>query len=202
MKHSTKFFKAVAAAGTILFLLFAPSSATAQFNEHFNSPTLDPAWQMVAYTGPFPRAHGFTNPANDLSLVANPGLAGETFDGQAIEGTDAVQMVEGSANKSVALQNETGIPEGYALYQNHPNPFNPETEIRFQLPEANHVVVKIFNTVGEEIRTLVDAPYEAGYHRVRWDGKANNGKLVASGVYLYQLRAGNFSQVKKMSLLR
>jgi len=90
----------------------------------------------------------------------------------------------------------------YQLEQNHPNPFNPDTEIRFQLPKPGHVVLKIFNILGAEVRTLADAPYEAGYHRVRWDGKDKNGKLVASGVYLYQLRAGSFSQVKKMSLLR
>lgn len=94
------------------------------------------------------------------------------------------------------------IPEKFALLQNHPNPFNPETEISFELPEANHIVVKIFNTLGEEIRTLVDAPYQVGYHRVRWDGKDNNGKPVASGVYLYRLQAGTFSHVGKMSLLR
>jgi flagellar hook assembly protein FlgD len=64
------------------------------------------------------------------------------------------------------------------------------------------VVIKIFNTLGEEIRTLADAQYDAGYHRVRWDGKDKNGKSVASGVYLYQLRAGRFSQVKKMSFIR
>jgi alpha-amylase len=105
-------------------------------------------------------------------------------------------------------------PEHFALEQNYPNPFlsgakspalsggNPETEIRFQLPEASHVVVKIFNTLGKEIRTLVNASYQPGYHNVRWDGKDENGNPVASGVYFYQLQAGNFSQMKKMSLLR
>ncbi len=93
-------------------------------------------------------------------------------------------------------------PQGYALRESYPNPFNPETEIHFQLPEAHYVVLKIFNIFGEEIRTLVDEQREAGYHRVRWDGKDENGKPVTSGVYLYQLRAGSFSQVKKMSLLR
>ena len=67
------------------------------------------------------------------------------------------------------------IPNEYELSQNYPNPFNrstersrrsPETEIRFQLPKAGHVVMKIFNTIGKEIRTLVDAEYQAGYHRV------------------------------------
>lgn len=88
------------------------------------------------------------------------------------------------------------------LLPNYPNPFNPETEIRFQLRETSYVVVKIFNIIGEEIRTLMDEPREAGYHHVRWDGKDKNGKAVASGIYLYQLRAGSFSQVKKMNLLR
>jgi len=94
------------------------------------------------------------------------------------------------------------LPITYALEQNYPNPFNPETTVRFQLPKAGQVVLKIFNILGAEVRTLVDAPYEAGYHHARWDGKDKNGHPVASGVYLYQLRAGDFSQVKKMSLLR
>lgn len=106
------------------------------------------------------------------------------------------------------------LPKSFALQQNYPNPFlseakspangggNPETEIRFQLPEASHVVVKVFNTIGEEIRTLVDAPYQAGYHQVHWDGKNKNGNPVSSGVYLYQFHAGSFSQVRKMSLLQ
>lgn len=89
----------------------------------------------------------------------------------------------------------------YRLEQNYPNPFNPTTEIRFALPKAGPVVLRIFNTLGEEIRTLVDAPFESGYHTVPWDGKDKDGKPVASGVYLYQLRAGEFSQVRKMSLI-
>jgi len=119
-------------------------------------------------------------------------------------------VVSVGENKSV----QSSLPEQFVLEQNYPNPFlsgakspalsggNPETEIRFRIPEANHVVVRIFNTLGEEIRMLADAPFEAGYHSVRWDGKAENGQAVASGVYLCQLRAGRFMEVKKMSLLR
>jgi flagellar hook assembly protein FlgD len=62
--------------------------------------------------------------------------------------------------------------------------------------------VKIFNILGAEIRTLADGQYEIGSHHVRWDGKDNYGYSVASGVYLYQLRARNFSQVRRMNLLR
>jgi hypothetical protein len=119
-------------------------------------------------------------------------------------------------------ENEPALPAFFVLQQNYPNPFrseatfpaqsggNPETTIRFHLAKANHVVVKIFNTLGEKIRILVDKQYEAGDHRISWDGKDENGRAVASGVYLYQLQvadaanggADNFSVVKKMSLLR
>jgi flagellar hook assembly protein FlgD len=70
------------------------------------------------------------------------------------------------------------------------------------IPETKHVVLKIYNTLGQEIRTLADAPFEAGMHQVKWDGKDNSGKSAASGVYFYRLQAGSFSQVQKMSLLR
>ncbi|MFQ5823132.1 MAG: FlgD immunoglobulin-like domain containing protein [bacterium] len=90
------------------------------------------------------------------------------------------------------------IPKNYGLSQNFPNPFNPETEIRFQLPKASHVVVRIFNTLGKEIRILTNTIYQAGSYAVRWDGKDKNGNKVSSGVYLYQLKADHFNQVKKM----
>ncbi|NIR51919.1 hypothetical protein GWO43_25430, partial [candidate division KSB1 bacterium] len=66
------------------------------------------------------------------------------------------------------LSESGSLPESYALAQNFPNPFNPQTDIQFQVPEANHVVVRIFNTLGQEIRTLVNERLEAGVHRVRW----------------------------------
>ncbi len=102
-------------------------------------------------------------------------------------------------------------PREYALHQNYPNPFSPlergafgnsETEIRFALPQAGHVVLKIFNIFGEEIRTLANEQREAGSHAVRWDGSDERGNPVASGMYLYQLRADNFARVRKMNLLR
>ncbi|NIR47041.1 T9SS type A sorting domain-containing protein [candidate division KSB1 bacterium] len=97
---------------------------------------------------------------------------------------------------------ESTIPVDYGLEQNYPNPFNPETEIRFRLPEASQVVLKVYNILGEEIRTLSNSPYTAGTHKVRWDGKDNSGNSVSSGVYLYRITAGDFMQTKKMSLVR
>ncbi len=96
----------------------------------------------------------------------------------------------------------TMIPEAFVLLQNYPNPFNPETEIRFLLPVAARVVLRIFGTDGRAVRTLAEGNYTAGDHTVRWDAKDNSGNPVASGTYLYQLQAGGNTKVKKMSLLR
>ncbi|MFQ5750710.1 MAG: FlgD immunoglobulin-like domain containing protein, partial [bacterium] len=100
-------------------------------------------------------------------------------------------------------------PKAIALQQNYPNPFNPATEIRFELPDAAHVSLKIYNLLGEEIRTLVNGSTAAGFHVIRWDGKAGQGKEVPSGVYLYRLAVNSphkgvshFTQIKKMTLLR
>jgi PKD repeat protein len=95
-----------------------------------------------------------------------------------------------------------GIPEEYALFQNFPNPFNPETEIRFQLPESAHVVLRVFNILGKDIRTLMDEKMPAGYYMIQWNGKDNLSNPLPSGIYLYQIKSGSFSKVMKMNFLR
>lgn len=94
-------------------------------------------------------------------------------------------------------------PEDYQLAQNYPNPFNPETTIDFTLPINKAISLKIYNTLGQEVRTLINnREYLEGPHSVKWDGKDNNGMPVASGIYIYKLIYGNFSQSKKMTLVR
>ena len=90
----------------------------------------------------------------------------------------------------------------FSLSGNYPNPFNPETEIKFQLQETEHVVLKIFNTLGQEVRTLINSSFEPGNHTVRWNAKDNKGQFVPGGIYFYQLTAGNLVQTKKMTLLK
>jgi predicted esterase len=102
----------------------------------------------------------------------------------------------------VTSKTTRAIPALYNLYDNYPNPFNPETTIHFQIPKSSHVVLKVYNLLGQEIRTLTEEPLASGYHKVLWDGNDNKGKLVASGLYLYMMRAGQFSQTKKMILVR
>ena len=90
----------------------------------------------------------------------------------------------------------------FALDQNYPNPFNPETVIRFQIPVATYVELKVYNIIGTEIRTLVSAEYEAGYHSIRWDGKDNCGVQVGSGLYIYILKTKQVTEARKALLLR
>ncbi|TDI83918.1 MAG: T9SS type A sorting domain-containing protein, partial [Caldithrix sp.] len=97
---------------------------------------------------------------------------------------------------------ENEIPTVFQLDENYPNPFNPETVIRFHLPEASHVVIRIFNSIGQEVKTLVDEPYQAGVHRAIWNATDRQGVQVSSGVYFYHIKAGKFNEVKKMLLLR
>jgi hypothetical protein len=94
------------------------------------------------------------------------------------------------------------LPMVAALHQNYPNPFNPSTEIRFELPTARDVKLTIYNQVGQAIRTLVDRRMKAGAYALKWDGTDNAGGAVASGVYFYSIEAGDFSQIRKMTLVK
>jgi hypothetical protein len=94
------------------------------------------------------------------------------------------------------------IPEQFSLYQNYPNPFNPTTTIRFDLPNQARVVLKIYNILGHEVRTLVSGVVSAGSHSYNWEGKNQSGKDVSSGIYLYRIEADSFSKTMKLLLLR
>jgi|GEM_PF-6867533 len=94
------------------------------------------------------------------------------------------------------------LAEQAAGLENYPNPFNPETEIRFKLPEASHVTIRIYNSLGQEIRKLADQQYQSGSHSLRWDSKDNRGHKVSSGLYFYELQTGAVRQVRKMTLVR
>lgn len=94
------------------------------------------------------------------------------------------------------------LPSAYALDQNYPNPFNPETVISFSLPKSSNVQIKIYDVLGNEIRTLIDEARFAGKHNIYWNSTDNFGKRVSSGVYFYTISADNFTQTKKMVLMK
>jgi flagellar hook assembly protein FlgD len=88
------------------------------------------------------------------------------------------------------------------LSQNYPNPFNPSTTIEYTLPAPNHVVIQIFNTNGQLIRSLANEDKVTGSYSIVWDGKSNNGGKVSTGVYFYSVKAGDQELVKKMIVLK
>lgn len=94
------------------------------------------------------------------------------------------------------------VPETYQLLQNYPNPFNPTTTIEYRLPQNGFVELKIYDITGREVKTLVSEQQTAGSYRVVWNGTDSYGSKVSSGVYLYRISAGSFTQIKKMMLLK
>ncbi len=97
---------------------------------------------------------------------------------------------------------ENLVPTEFALFANFPNPFNPETTIRYGVPKTAHVRLIIFNLRGQVVRTLVDEQQTAGFHGVKWDGLSDSGEKLASGVYVYRLKAEQFVQTRQMLMLK
>lgn len=115
-------------------------------------------------------------------------------------------LVDGSrlTNPAVTLGalNIQTTPTEFALRQNFPNPFNPETTIKYDLAEGGRVELRIYNMVGQVVRTLVNERQSAGRYSIRWDGKDDRGLSVSSGIYFYRLTSEKFSAVKKLMLLK
>ena len=106
--------------------------------------------------------------------------------------------IEKSTNIVMGVNDDINfIAKEYILYQNYPNPFNPTTMINYQIPQDGLVVLKIYNMLGEEVATLVNEHKDAGYYKVQFE--TNN---LPSGIYLYKIQAGDFSEVKNMLLLK
>jgi len=116
------------------------------------------------------------------------------------EGTAVVSQIRIKENTENFLPSADAeqTPEQYILHQNYPNPFNPATTIRFELPEAQQVELFIYNILGQKVQTLINGEHlPAGYHTRIFEGRS-----LASGLYIYRLRAGGFQATKKMLLLR
>ena len=108
----------------------------------------------------------------------------------------------GLPRQQIKKQTPQQLPLTFHLEQNHPNPFNPITNIKYQLPGAAHVTVQIFNTLGQRIKTLINENKTAGFYNVFWNGVDQNGNQVSSGIYLYTIHAGDFVSTKKMAFLK
>jgi hypothetical protein len=111
----------------------------------------------------------------------------------------------------LVVQSQSGVndendqliaPDKFALFQNQPNPFNPETRISYYLSEACKVELSIYNVLGRKVKILFDGYQTSGTKTLVWDGKDDQGNQLSSGIYFYRLQAGTFSQTRKMSLIK
>ena len=114
---------------------------------------------------------------------------------------DDVAIYPYELGTSVSQPKQNQLPQEYVLYNNYPNPFNSQTVIEYQVPEAGHVRVSIYNLLGQRIITLADKKHQAGRFNLIWNGKDSLGKSVPSGVYFYKMEANGFTKTKKMLLL-
>lgn len=145
---------------------------------------LDGYWQVGVYQANY----SSTPPMRYIDIYSGMQQTGQNF-----------VLSEGSA---VSLSDNSLLPKTVVLAQNYPNPFNPITWINFALPRAMDATVNVFNSRGQLIRTLSSGMMSAGFHQLSWDGRNNSGTKVTSGVYFYQLKTENFTQVKKMILAK
>ncbi len=174
-----------------------------EFTKHIN-------FSDTASTNRFvPRLWAKTKIDHILSLIAIYGETQELVD-QIIELSLKYQIITPYTSFYVdpnptEVKDKKELPDKFNLAQNYPNPFNPVTFIRYTLPDnkANYqVIIKVYNSLGQLITTLVNEEKSPGTYQVLWNGKDSNGKVVTSGVYFYTIRAGDYYQIKKMLLLK
>ena len=108
-----------------------------------------------------------------------------------------------TSDATLAIDNEVDLlPKTFALHDNYPNPFNPNTTIRFDLPSEADVSILVFNVLGQKIKTIEKSQMNPGYHSIIWNATNAQGSQVSAGMYFYQLRTNDFVKTKKMILLK
>jgi photosystem II stability/assembly factor-like uncharacterized protein len=149
----------------------------------------------------------FTNDGGSTWITQNidigEGLNRFQFFGDTLGYASGKRIYKYSKQNMVSVQNSNGAkPKSFLLSQNYPNPFNPSTTIKYVLPEASYVVIRIYDGLGKELLTLLNSYQTSGEHSVKWNGKDGNGNIVSSGLYIYRIDSGKNSGSKMMMLLK
>ncbi len=145
------------------------------------------SWQKIGFV----QGHGNSNSIKDYSFTDKP-TGGSNFKYR-LKQID----IDGKYEYSTVVEAILDVPAEFSVKQNFPNPFNPTTKIEFSIPSDNNVEIKVFNVLGMEVATLLNGYKQAGTHNVEFN--ANN---FSSGIYFYKVVSGNYSEIKKMFLLR
>jgi hypothetical protein len=129
-------------------------------------------------------------------IESNNWISSWSFEGSILAGNNLINTCE-----QVSIIDET-LPITYNLYNAYPNPFNPVTTLRYDIPENAFVNIRIYDLKGRLVNTLINREETAGYKAIKWAGVDDKGKAVSAGIYLYEIQAGDFRQTKKMVLLK
>jgi hypothetical protein len=158
----------------------------------------DPAdRRMMGISGPFD-----FHPGDSVIMLVRMAV------GQGADYLSSVTVVRNLLNAPFELPTDVAdgsleqLPGEFAIRQNYPNPFNPSTTIQYSLPERSRVTINIYNLLGQRVSQLVDEIQTAGEHTAIWDGTDQSGNSVATGMYFYQIKAGDFMDSKKMILIK
>lgn len=149
--------------------------------------TVDTGWVQYQF-----KLSDFVTPGSNIYIAFREKVLDNFNDGASV----SLDLVQVTATTGVAEQ-LSGIPTAFQLEQNYPNPFNPSTTIRFSLPTAAEVSLKVFNMLGQEVATVAEGQHAPGTYTARWDASG-----MPSGLYFYKLQAGSYSDVKRLVLLK
>jgi M6 family metalloprotease-like protein len=147
------------------------------------------------------------NGENEYQLLDVYG--GKSFKRSLHDGQGSIQIKDQRMTSMILKASSIVIPHEFALYQNYPNPFNPSTVIKYQLPVESRVMLKVYDVLGQEVKTLVDEVQSAGYKSLEWNVTYSTSDAIASGVYIYRIEATSitdpsrlFVQMNKMILIK
>jgi hypothetical protein len=147
----------------------------------------NPKWDRIGFVEGF----GNSNSPKEYSYTDKNPMGGSKF-------VYRLKQIDNDGTFSYSDEVEVIImPDKFELLQNYPNPFNPVTNIKFTLPKASSAMINVYNIIGQHIETVLNQDLEAGFHNIVF-----NAENLSSGTYLYKITAGNFSQTKKMLLLK
>jgi hypothetical protein len=143
----------------------------------------------------------------DLSVGALQAFRGNLMVGGSFlkagdKASSCIAMWTKTATTEVDDEEVEELPTEFSLTQNYPNPFNPSTTIEYTVPVRSRVTITVYNILGRQVRTLVDREESVGQYRVTWDGTDQSGRRVASGVYLYRFTAGEYSETRKLVVIK
>jgi hypothetical protein len=176
---------------------FAASFTAGQVIMHWNANVESDLHSYVLFRGSSPANLAELGTTSDTQYVDQSPISGNGY--YAVRAMDIHENLSPFSNTIITgvADEDQKFPREYALNQNYPNPFNPSTTIKYALPQASHVNLSVFNTLGQRVALLVDGKQEAGYHEVNFDASG-----LTSGVYFYRLQAVEYTETKKLILMK